>query len=119
MKSEAIVSQKIFEEQNQKLADLEAELAKEKEAHLTTMQINEALQIKIEELETTGKKAVKAKVVKVPDTAFKVGKVDYIFTVPALSYKGRKITAEQALQDKDLLQFLVDEKSSLVKRKNA
>jgi len=120
--SEAIISKQIFDEQNAKITGLETELAAEKENHLATLQVNEALQQQIEILELAAKRPGKpadAKVKKIPTASFKVDKVEFVFTVPAFSYKGKKITSEQALADKDLQADLVAQSVGFIKRKNA
>lgn len=83
--------------------------------------VNEALQESIEENDATGKEvATKKKKVDIPTKSFKVGKQDYVFTVPQFTnpLAGHAvITAKEALTNDELLKYLIENDCGVAERK--
>lgn len=53
---------------------------------------------------------------KLPEKTFKVGKDEYRFTAAAFRTEKGKVTAEEALEDKDLLKSLVETKAGVIEK---
>lgn len=52
----------------------------------------------------------------IPDTVFNINGQDYKFVIPSFNYKGKRLTAIDALTDESILEDLVTSGSAVVKK---
>lgn len=84
-------------------------LAEANETAKALEQVNEDLTAKIEELtKAAPAEAATEKKLEIPAGAFKVGKKSFRFITPAFHFEGNRIISEEAMQDKALLESLVE-----------